>query len=71
MLENGDYCCDVLTQLSATRAALDQVGAEMAASHVKTCVLGHGGEGAHPKANAMSHDELMEELRTTLSRLVK
>ena len=71
MVENGEYCCDVLTQLSATRAALDQVGAEMAASHVRTCVVGHGGEDAHPKANALSEAELMEELRTTLSRLVK
>ena len=71
MVAEGEYCCDVLTQLSATCAALDQVGAEMAASHVQTCVVGHGGEGAHPKANALPPDELMEELRTTLSRLVR
>ena len=71
MIEGDEYCCDILTQLSATRSALDQVGAELAASHVKTCVVGHGGEHAHQKANAMDHDELMEELRTTLSRLVR
>lgn len=71
MVEQGDYCCDVLTQLSATRSALDQVGAELAASHVQTCIVGHGGDTEHEKAKSMSQEELLEELRVTLSRLVR
>ncbi len=71
MVEQGEYCCDVLTQLSATRSALDQVGAELATSHVQTCIVGHGAEMEHDKAKAMSSEELMEELRVTLSRLVR
>ena len=71
MVQNGDYCCDILTQLAATRSALEQAGAEMAASHVKTCIIGHGTEEAHEHAKPMSQDELMEELRVTLSRLVR
>lgn len=70
MLDQGEYCCDILTQLAATRSALDQVGAELAASHVQTCILGHGGSETHEKASRMSEDELVEELRTVLSRLV-
>lgn len=71
MVEGGEYCCDILTQLSATRAALDQVGAELATSHVQTCIVGHGGDAEHDRAKAMSEDDLMEELRVVLSRLVR
>jgi DNA-binding FrmR family transcriptional regulator len=71
MVEQGEYCCDILTQLSATRSALDQVGAELATSHVQTCIVGHGCETEHDRAKPMSQDELLEELRVTLSRLVR
>ena len=71
MVEQDEYCCDVLTQLNACRSALDQVGAELAVSHVRTCIVGHGGETEHEKAKPMSQDDLIEELRTTLSRLVR
>jgi CsoR family transcriptional regulator, copper-sensing transcriptional repressor len=71
MVQAGDYCCDILTQLAATRAALDQAGAEMAVGHVKSCILGHGTDEAHPHTAPMSEDELMEELKVTLSRLMK
>ena len=71
MLQSGEYCCDILTQLSATRSALDQAGAEMVASHVKSCILGHGTDEAHEHAKPMTQDELMDELKVTLSRLVR
>ena len=71
MVQSGDYCCDILTQLVATRSALDQAGAEMAASHVKTCILGHGTGEEHEQAKPMTQDELMEELQATLSRLMR
>lgn len=71
MVEEDQYCCDVLTQLAATRSALDQVGAELATGHVKTCILGHGTEGAHAQTEPMSQEELLEELRLTLSRLMR
>lgn len=71
MVEQDEYCCDILTQLSATRSALDQVGAELAASHVRSCIVGHGCETEHEKAKPMSQEELIEELRVTLSRLVR
>lgn len=71
MVQSGEYCIDVLTQLAATRAALDQTGAEMAANHVKTCILGQGTGSAHEHAKPMSQDEMMEELKVTLSRLMR
>ena len=71
MVEAGEYCADILTQLAATRSALEQVGAELATSHVRTCILGHGTGTEHDKAKPMSQDELIDELRATLSRLVR
>lgn len=71
MVEQGEYCADILTQLAATRSALEQVGAELAASHVRTCIVGHGGGTEHDKAKPMSQEELVDELRVTLSRLVR
>jgi len=71
MVEQSDYCCDILTQLAAVRSALEQTGAEIATSHVKTCIVGHGGETEHAHAKSMTQDELIDELRVTLSRLVR
>jgi DNA-binding FrmR family transcriptional regulator len=68
MVADRAYCADVLTQLSATRNALGQVGAELAASHVRTCVVG---ADRHERAKGRSREELHEELRLTLSRLVR
>ena len=40
MLEEGRECEDVLTQLTAARSALDQVGLLLMDWHVERCVLG-------------------------------
>jgi DNA-binding FrmR family transcriptional regulator len=71
MVEEDSYCCDILTQLAATRSALDQVGAELATSHVRNCIVGHGCGTEHENAKPMSQEELLDELRVTLSRLVR
>ncbi|MFY9233170.1 MAG: metal-sensitive transcriptional regulator [Fimbriimonadaceae bacterium] len=71
MLQEDQYCCDILTQLSAVRSALDQAAAELAVGHVKTCIVGHGTESEHEHCKPMSQEELMDELRVTLSRLMK
>ena len=71
LLEEDAYCCDILTQIAATRSALDQAGAELAASHVRTCIVGHGTECAHEHAQPMTQEELLDELRLTLSRLMR
>ncbi len=68
LLAEDAYCCDVLTQLSAVRSALDQVAASVASQHIRSCVLG---EGPHPSASKMSREDLLDELDDVLSRMVR
>ena len=70
MLDEGQYCMDVLSQISAARSALNQAGAELVTSHVKSCVIGHDSSSAHAKSAGMTTDELMEELRANIARLL-
>ncbi|MBX3114173.1 MAG: metal-sensitive transcriptional regulator [Fimbriimonadaceae bacterium] len=71
MVEQDSYCIDILTQLSAIRSALDQFGAELATSHVQTCILGQGSQSAHGHCESMTQEEMLDELKNTLSRLMK
>ena len=68
LLSEDAYCCDVLTQLSAVRSALDQVAATVASGHIRSCILG---EGPHPTAATMSREDLLDEMDEILARLVK
>jgi CsoR family transcriptional regulator, copper-sensing transcriptional repressor len=43
MLEEGTDCQQVLTQLAAVKAAVDQVGLHLISERLRTCVA--GGEG--------------------------
>ena len=70
MVSDDRYCLDIVTQISAVRSALDQVAAELVASHLQTCILGHGTETEHEHCRPMSQEELIKELKTVLSRLV-
>lgn len=38
MVEEDTYCIDVLTQVSAARAALDKVAIELMRDHAKHCI---------------------------------
>lgn len=38
MVQNGDYCIDILTQSQAVQAALKQVDAIILENHLQTCV---------------------------------
>jgi DNA-binding FrmR family transcriptional regulator len=46
MIEDERYCIDILTQISATRAALDGVALEVLKDHVMHCVREGGEEKA-------------------------
>jgi DNA-binding FrmR family transcriptional regulator len=46
MIEEERYCIDILTQISATRAALDAVALKILEDHVQHCVR----EGGDDKA---------------------
>ena len=66
MLDEERYCVDILTQVSALRAALDQLGLLLLTHHVEDCVFGE--EHDH---HYESRDEKVKELRTTLNRFLK
>ena len=60
-------CVDILTQLSAIRAALDQVGVEVLAHHMRDCASGEGCR----KEKGMEEGERIQELKTGMNRLLK
>lgn len=68
MVDEERYCVDILTQVAALRAALDQFGLLMLSEHLETCVYG-ASESDHCKP--MSPEERLEEIRLTLNRFLK
>ena len=58
MIEEERYCIDILTQVSATRAALDGVALGVMEDHVRHCVREGG-------------DEKVDELMGAVERLVR
>ncbi|MDH4388552.1 MAG: metal-sensitive transcriptional regulator [Armatimonadota bacterium] len=65
MIDEERYCVDVLTQVSALRAALDQLGLLLLTHHIEDCVFGEGPE------HQLSPEEKAQEVRTTLNRFLK
>lgn len=66
MVDEDRYCVDVLTQVSALRAALDQFGVLMLTTHLEDCVYGAGEE-----SHAMTPSERIDEIKVTLNRFLK
>ena len=64
MVEEDRYCVDVLVQLSAVRAALNQVSMQLVEDHTKGCVRRAIREGD-------GGDEVIEELMDVLKKLAK
>lgn len=62
MVEKDAYCTDVLVQVSAVNAALNSFNKVLLANHIRTCVAEDIREGK---------DETIEELVTTLQKLMK
>lgn len=57
MVENDEYCIDVLTQIAAATKALQAVSLTLLDEHLKHCVaeaLAQGGEGAEAKVREAS-----------------
>lgn len=71
MVAEDRYCVDVLTQLAAIRSALDAVGVELLSDHLEHCVADATGKKAHPESKQRTKQELVEELRLTLSRFLR
>ena len=65
MVENDEYCIDVLTQIAAATKALQAVSLGLLDEHLKHCVAQAVAEGG-PVA-----DEKLAEASAAISRLVK
>ncbi|MCC7023539.1 MAG: metal-sensitive transcriptional regulator [Thermomicrobiales bacterium] len=63
MVDEDQYCLDVLTQLSAIIAAARQTGLLVLEDHVRGCVL--GAENAHGESD---REELLTELIGAIDR---
>jgi DNA-binding FrmR family transcriptional regulator len=59
MVEDGRYCIDVLTQISAVKAALERVEAEILKDHAAHCVA-EAIRSGNAKDQKKKFDELME-----------
>lgn len=62
MLESDAYCTDILMQVSAITSALNSFNKVLLSNHVKTCVADNIRQG---------NDEVVDELVTTLQKLMK
>ncbi len=68
MVEDDRYCVDVLTQISALRAALDQLGLQLVTMHIEECIYGD----TDPSGQLIrAQNERMDELKVTLNRFLK
>ncbi len=54
MLEEGSDCQQVLTQLAAVKAAVDQVGLHLMSERLRTCMADGGGDCAAQFEDAVS-----------------
>jgi len=59
MVEGDRYCVEVLLQIAAARAALDQVGKIVLGNHVETCVA-DAFAGGNARERRQKTDELLE-----------
>ncbi len=64
MVEEDRYCIDVITQISAIRAALDKVALGLLDDHARHCLVGHGGGLTDP-------DDQVRELMGAVGRMLQ
>lgn len=62
MVENDEYCIDILTQINALQAAVDKVAVELMRDHAKHCMT--------HVPNETEQNEKAEELVTAISRML-
>ena len=62
MIERGEYCDDVLTQIASVKSAIDGVAKILLESHVQTCIA--------PKL-ADGDNSAVDELIKSVGRLLK
>jgi len=66
MVENDEYCIDILTQVSAATKALQSVAVGLLDEHLRHCVAGAAAAG-----DAEESGRLIGEATNAIERLVK
>jgi CsoR family transcriptional regulator, copper-sensing transcriptional repressor len=66
MVDNDEYCIDVLTQVSAATRALQSVALGLLDEHLRHCVA-----GAASAAGDVEAERLIDEATSAIERLVK
>lgn len=59
MVDEDKYCIDILTQVSAAKAALDKVSLELLRDHARHCL---SNDDVHPKDEGDKADELVNAI---------
>lgn len=65
MVSEGDYCIDILTQISAVQSALDSVAIGLLEDHMNHCVVNAA------KESDEAGREKIEEATKAIARLIK
>ncbi|MCI7671625.1 metal-sensitive transcriptional regulator [Schaalia hyovaginalis] len=65
MVSEGDYCIDILTQMSAVQSALDSVAIGLLEDHMNHCVVNAA------KESDEAGREKIEEATKAIARLIK
>lgn len=66
MIDDGEYCIDIITQIQAARSALQSVSKIILEKHLKHCVA-----DALEAQDESTIDEKLDEIMTVIKRLGK
>jgi DNA-binding FrmR family transcriptional regulator len=66
MINDGEYCIDIITQIQAARSALQSVSKIILEKHIKHCVA-----DALEAQNHIDIEEKMNEIMTVIKRMEK
>lgn len=67
MVEDGEYCIDIITQVQAAQSALGAVGMRILRKHIEHCVADAMRSGS-PEEAAAKTDELMMVMKKYFKR---
>ncbi|MFI7483938.1 metal-sensitive transcriptional regulator [Kocuria sp. M1R5S2] len=70
MVEEDQYCIDVLTQISAIQSALKAVSLGLLDEHLNHCVVG-AIEAAQESGDTTQVDDKLQEASAAIARLLK
>lgn len=66
MIDDGEYCIDIITQIQAARSALQPVSKLILEKHLKHCVA-----AALEERDEAAVEEKLEEIMTVIKRMEK